>query len=739
MTSAAAESNSWDGPDEIPANARQDSKRREINLLNVAWRSRWLIVLGMVLGLAGGWFALQQVVPRFTSMSRIYVERNLPALLSREYQVGQSASYLFTQAELIRSTSVLAIAAEAPDNANLESFRGVDNRVGFLKECIQVAVGNQDDIINIWAELPHARDAAQLVNSVVDAYVTKYAEQRESSTAEVLSILRGEKERRDAELEKRRQALQDYREQHAELAVQFNSENVVTRRFSTLAETLNQTELALIEATALYNRGKAMYESPSQRVNLLEMANSQPEMLDDSGLKNRAEQLELALTSERAQWGEGHPKVRLLRDSLAELRKRLQETQQVIIDGYIEKLRQEYELLVYKRNELQREYDSQFQRATAAGTQSLQMASLVEAYQRTEKLCDILDERIKEVNLSDEVGAMNVSIMEVAVPSMAASSPNRSRFLASGLLLGALTGFGLAWLRELLDHRLRSIDEVASTLQLPVLGTLPFLGDQNGKSPVGQMVASDPHSPFAEAIRTLRTALHFGLGGEKTRTIVVTSPAPGDGKSTVASNLAIALSLADQRVLIIDADLRKPTLHNVFQVSSQVGLASVLAERRPVREAILTGVVGSLDLLPCGKLPANPVELLNNGFFAELLEELKESYDKIVIDSPPVLPVADSRVIAAISDATILVLNIERTTRRVGLAARNELWGVRANRLGVVVNGVPTRKHGDYYGYGYGYGSYGNSESTSDTSSKRRSGSRSREAISAVASEPVES
>jgi capsular exopolysaccharide synthesis family protein len=312
------------------------------------------------------------------------------------------------------------------------------------------------------------------------------------------------------------------------------------------------------------------------------------------------------------------------------------------------------------------------------------------------------------VNLSEEVGAMNVSILEPAGASSTPSYPVRSRFLASGILAGGLLGFGLAWLRDLLDHRLKSVEEIAAVLQLPVLGALPYFGDKHEKSQMGRLVALTPRSPAAEAVRTLRTALHFGLAGRDVKCIIVTSPSPGDGKSTVASNLAIALSQADQRVLLIDADLRKPTQHLIFEVSATKGLGSVLTDRRPVEEAIIPGVLDSLDILPCGPLPTNPVELLNNGFFADMLNKLRERYDRIVIDSPPVMPVADARIIAAIGDATVLVLRAEKTTRRLALAARNELWRVRATRIGVAVNGVPQRRQGSYgSGYGYGYGEYG--------------------------------
>ncbi len=691
-------------PENGPSSVDQTDQRRETNLMQLAWRSRWLVLLCMVIGGGAAWGVLQRVTPYYTSASRVFVERSLPHLLSTEAQIGQSASYLYTQAELICSTPVLAAAAEAEGNRELECFQDVDNRVGFLKKHIQVSVGRQDEIINVWAELPQAHDAAQLVNSVVDAYVTKYAEQRKTSTVEVLNILRGEKERRDTELDQRRKELDKYRREHTALAVKTDNQNVVTRRFSLLSEELNQTEISLLEAKARYNRVKELFDSPTQRMYLLEMASSQQHSMRDMDLEVQVRQVEQALTAQRSRWGEGHPSVKLLRESLDEVRDRLKKQQQAIIEAYVDGLRQEYQLMDHKRTELRTAYDTQFKLATDVSAQALELASLEEALKRTERLCDILDDRIKEVNLSEEVGAMNVTIMEVAGAAGSPSYPIPSRFLGAGLLLGGLTGFGLAWLRDLLDHRLRSVEEMAAVLQLPVLGALPYFGEKQEASQAGRIVALSPRSSAAEAVRTLRTALHFGMTGRDVKTIVVTSPSPGDGKSTVASNLAIAMAQSDQRVLLIDADLRRPTQHEIFEVSPERGLGSVLTDRRPVEEAIIPNVLEMLDLLPCGRCPSNPVELLNNGFFADMLSKLRDKYDRIIIDSPPVMPVADARVIAALGDATLLVLRAERSTRRMSLAARNELWRVRATRLGVVVNGVPLRKQ---QGYGSGYGDYG--------------------------------
>src|SRR5690606_23199956 len=183
-------------------------------------------------------------------------------------------------------------------------------------------------------------------------------------------------------------------------------------------------------------------------------------------------------------------------------------------------------------------------------------------------------------------------------------------------------------------------DEIAEVMQLPVLGAIPLMAGEKSRQTSGQLVALQPRSTAAEAIRTLRTGMHFSLGGDDVKILAVTSPSPGDGKSTVASNLAIAISQVEQRVLLIDADMRKPMQGEIFGIDSPVGLANVLAERCPPEEAILHKVGGSLDSLPCGKLPANPVELLNSGYFVEMLQRRLMEYGKIVIDSPPVMPVA---------------------------------------------------------------------------------------------------
>jgi capsular exopolysaccharide synthesis family protein len=221
----------------------------------------------------------------------------------------------------------------------------------------------------------------------------------------------------------------------------------------------------------------------------------------------------------------------------------------------------------------------------------------------------------------------------------------------------------------------------------------------------GQKAHLEPKSIVAEAYRTIRTAVFFGVPKDEAKTIHITSPSPGDGKSTIVSNLAIAMAQAGQKTLVVDADFRKPMQHQIFEIAKdEKGLADVVAGAASIEEAINPGPVEDLDVLSCGTEIPNPSEVLNSDAFAKLLNELSERYDRVLVDSPPVGPVADSQILSALCDITLLVLRAEVSTRRHSQHARDSLIGVGGHLLGAVVNGV-RRKHG-HYGYYSGYGYY---------------------------------
>jgi capsular exopolysaccharide synthesis family protein len=658
------------------------------NLLAVAWQSRWLISLLMVLGAAIAWALLQRAEPMFTSTSRIIVERNLPKLLDAESAHVFTANYLNTQAELIRSTPVIAAVVEQPNIKALPIMRETDSPVTTLRKRVSVKVGQNDDIISIAAHMSDPVAAAEVVNAVVDAYVARYAEDRRTDLFGLLEILQKEKVQRDAQLKDCRRRLDAFLQEQIDLAGQVDKNNVVHQRFEMLADVKNAAELELTETKAHYERVNKMHDTPSQHRFLLEMASNNTDDTRRANLENQIHVVEQALAEELTRWDEGYQSVKLLRKNIKELERRLEVERKMTIDAFVEKLRQDFELMHQQVGEVKKEYETQFKLASELSSHAVKLESLQEEYARAEQNCDLVDERIKQINLSEQAVAMNVDIIETA-PLGYQSYPSPPKFLVLGLAFGGFAGFGLGWLRDLSDQRFRSAKEVVDVLRLPVLGVIPRLGGKKSVAATCRIVVDAPHSRDAEAVRTLRTGLKFGLAGDDVRVIVVTSPASGDGRSTISSNLAIALSQVSDRVLLIDADMRSPSIGSVFGIpaTTDAGLATVLAEQRSTSESIHATSIPRLDVLPCGPVPANPVELLSSEYFSELLEELGSAYTKIVIDTPPLMPVADARLLASVADCALLVLRHDRTTRRIALQARDELRQVRVGRIGVVVNG----------------------------------------------------
>ncbi len=367
-----------------------------------------------------------------------------------------------------------------------------------------------------------------------------------------------------------------------------------------------------------------------------------------------------------------------------------------------------------KVREFQEIYKQQQAKALALNSRMAQHQKLEDDIDRTTKIVDLLDSRIKELNVNEDAGPLNISILEVARPEEKPAFPRKTLTMALALLVGLILGTGGALLHEALDHRLRSADEVTELLGLPVLGIIPSIRDND--SVLGEtLLTSAPNSEVSEAYRSFRTALQFGLPDRSAKMILITSPTPGDGKSTTASNLAVALAQADRKTLLIDADLRKPTQHKNFKLLGVKGISDVLVKGYPIDQAIQRTQIEGLDLLACGSIPSNPSEIINSHAFHSLLMQMEGKYDQIIVDSPPVLPVADARILGALCDITVLVLRSEKSTRRGSRHCCELLANVRAKVIGVVMNDVSrTRTNGYGYSYYSGYYSYyGNSESGS--------------------------
>jgi succinoglycan biosynthesis transport protein ExoP len=303
-------------------------------------------------------------------------------------------------------------------------------------------------------------------------------------------------------------------------------------------------------------------------------------------------------------------------------------------------------------------------------------------------------------------------------------SPNVPLNVALGALIGLALGVGFAVLRDTLDNRLRSERDIRAITNVPILGGIAF--DSNAASrPL--IVHVDPQSPRAESFRSLRTNLQFLNVGRRERTFVITSSIESEGKSTTAANLAIALAEAGTRVLLVDADLRRPQIATYLGVEGAVGLTDLLIGNAEPNDVIQQWGGKKLFVLPAGKAPPNPSELLGSDAMVKLIHDFTAVFDVVLFDSPPLLPVTDAAILARIVGGTIVVCAMGRTHSNHLRGALAALEAVEAPVSGLVLSMVPTKGpdaygYGSYGSYGYGYGSYGGNGSyaskTDDAASK---------------------
>ena len=315
------------------------------------------------------------------------------------------------------------------------------------------------------------------------------------------------------------------------------------------------------------------------------------------------------------------------------------------------------------------------------------------------QLYDGLLQRYKEIGVAGGIGANNISVVDRARAPRGRYSPNLSRNLTLGLLVGLAAGVLLALMIERLDDTVKVPEDVERQFGLAVLGVIPRI---NHSSPLAEL--KNPRSVFSESYRSVRTALQFSTDAGVPRTLFITSSTPGEGKSTTALTLSMHFAQLGKRVLLIDADLRNPSLHRLLSVSNEAGLSNYLSgASRPLRYLCRTRVK-NLTCLCSGPLPPNPAELLAGPRMVSLLQLAAASFDQVIIDGPPVLGIADAAILANLSGGTILVVESGNTRRDYGRAVLKRLMSARARLLGVVLTKLDPRSHGP--GYGYGYYSY---------------------------------
>ncbi len=671
-------------------------------------RYKLIIVCGFVCTVLMGAYLLFSPAKLKVS-SRLYVKRNSPRLMVDQNDImSDSKNYLSAQAELIKSMPIISEMLSNPDIVKGLHQSGVRDHVKFLREAIDVNVGLKDDLITISGVSASPIWMSNIINSMVDTYISYNSRLNNRTSYEVAQHLLREKSISEAELKAKQQKLIELARESGIVSEGSEVDNIELVKLAKMAEVLTEAEMEFTSIEILYKTVNSLSGQPDQIKAIALADGSYPGYIqEENALRLKLVELENRLGKLQQEATGQHPAVYATMEEIAGVRRQIAENTARLAKNYLDSIIQKWVICSRNVDEQKRLFEKQKSVAWALNSQATEYAILKSEIKSLEDTCSTFDQRIKEETVSASSDSMNVIILERADIISSVSATSYSKVLAIGLIAGLWLGLFLGFVRELTDKHVHSLEDVNEATRLPLLGIVPRLDSKDGFRRHGMVTQLEAASPASEAFREIWSALYFQGRRFNQRVIMITSPQQGEGKSVVASNLAITMAHSGAKVLLIDADLRRPSQHKIHSssVARRSGLSNVLeCGLDLLNDSISSTSILNLDLISSGPGTAIHCDLLAGDIFSNMLEVLRGNYDRIIIDAPPVLDVADARIMASVCDSTLVVVRADKSFRDHCSLATSMLTSLGADIAGVVVNdALNDKKRYGYYKSSYTY------------------------------------
>ena len=602
-----------------------------------------------------------------------------------------------------------ALSPAVPIPAHSTDIYGVNSQlINAYQGMLNVKPLQRSRLVSVAISSPDPVLAAKIANAHANAYVHQGFALRSEANQEARKFLESKLAELKDRVEKSEDALNQFRRSKGIISLD-EKENIVVDRLADLNRRLTEAEADRIglEAQARLIK-KRQYDSlPAVIGNGL-----------IQGLRSQVVQLEAEHAKLAAQFLPGYPRLAQVKAQLEEAKSRLAQQIKNVVDG----INSAYSAAAGKENELRAQMEKQKSDTLALKDAAVQYAILAREADTNKQLYDSVLGRFKEISVAGEIPSSNITILDRAEVPTQASKPQKRRDLMLGALLGLMGGLGLALLLEHLNNTLRTPEEVEHYLRLPNLAIVPDFyslpGQQKSDLPSAQYgklkfdnklclptrksALSDPRrSAVTESYRRLRAVILLSRAEAPPKTILFTSGTANEGKTITVANTAIMFARLGNRVLLVDADLRRPTCHKALRMRSTTGLVDYLAGQQELDQVIKSTLVPNLWILNGGSVSPNPTELIASKKMQETLNAVKEYYDFIFIDSPPIMPVSDAVVLSSLTDAMIFVVRGQNTPKQIAREAISQLGNNRSKILGVVLNRIDVRsaEYRDYYRY----------------------------------------
>lgn len=742
-------------------------KRKEVDLMDywrVIVKRKWvLIVFAGSLILFTGIFSFL-ATPQFESKVTLHIEEGTSKILSLEETFGYQSpvfrdmTFFNTQLELLKSKSLAERVVKKLDLLSRPEFAGKEkgrsvfatlesvltlkwiskkksNREGLpsryrsspyseIAESIQGALKinpiRDTKLVAVSYSSPSPVLSAEIINTLAEEYINFSIEKRYERTQQASDFLNTQIAALQEELAEKTQELQKYMKDKDLFSLSSLSDTE-SAALSTLADyndAYTQARIERIKAEASYRELKDV------DVDSIPQSVSNPVIQD---LKAEYSRIKSDYEEKKKDLKPNHPEMIRLQARINSVKEQL--------ENVVDSARTEYQAALKRESYLKSLLDRQKEYVAKMSSDAILYNSLKIEVENKRKQLDSLVEKRDETQISEQLGglkASNISIIDRGEVPEYPVSPKKKLNIILAIFIGIFGGAGLCFILEYLDNRVRGPEDVERLAGLPSLGVIPYLSaDSTGKKKslysylnygysYGKKDSVSEEEPpeikdielinhlfprfsIAEDYRTIRTSILLSHAESPPKTIVFTSAMPMEGKTATMVNMAVSFSQLEDKVLVVDSDLRKPKLHRIFKSKNAGGLSGYLTGKLGLKEVIQKTSIKNFWILPSGPVPPNPTELLNSKMMKELIKEVKDGFDFVLLDTPPVLAVTDGLILSSLSEGTILVINGDKLTRKALVRATDELKRVNANIIGVVFNGIKVRKgeyfYMDYYSY----------------------------------------
>jgi len=710
----------------------------------------WTIITALLVIVSLGLLATLKQKPVYRAQALLEIAKENPNILTVQelFQLENvSDNYLETQYKVLQSeTLARRVIGDLRLDRVKEFSPGAEKGLPADPQTEQIVLRRFQDrlsvepvrrsrLVQVSFESEDPRLAADVMNALASNYVQENLETRWEATQKASEWLSQQLQNLKAKLEKSEDELQNYAQSHGLLFLETekgDTENIVDQRLRELQEEMTKAQGDRYEKESLYRL--VLAGDYSALPGVVDNKLMQDLTLQLANLERQKAELTLVFSDTYPRVKETQSQIDRIEQMLTQERKRA-----------AEKISNDYLAAVRRESLFSQAFEDQRKQANLVAERSVQYNILKREVDSNKQLYEGLLQRLKEAGVSAGLKASNIRIVDAAVPPTKPVKPRILLNMTLALSLGLSFGIGMAFLQEHLDNTLKTAEDVERFLRVPALAFIPsrdslhhhakrlygqaeqgaLKTNGNGHSlPLEKNLANvwvridagygTPHSALSEVFGGLRTSVLLSKAGKPPRSLTFVSAHPSEGKTTVASNLAISLAQLGKRVLLIDGDMRRPCIHKMFDIqSSSTGLVGYLTGQEHWTGLVQHTGISDLDCLPCGPIPPNPSELLSSERMPALIREALNEYQFVLVDAPPLLNVADGRILATMVEGAILVVKGGATRRELVQRARLYVRDVGAHLIGVVLNNVDLRTDGyydSYYRYSYGTGENGHAQ-----------------------------